>query len=325
MIKKLFFIAALLMPGLAYAGNPSANLPVQIVPPQSGPPVPAPAAAAGFTQLAINSDFSLPKYATLGNWLDCAGANPPEWWQGWIGVEYGSHVPCNSTYIGQVSDDPGVPGTGPVLHMHWDNALWQGYPNIVGNMIETTDTAAHVNPGKYFTFFYEEITARAGNLGLNNGYNLWNTGADGHSIEFDGLEVSSGGTDANACVHNNVSGTVPCTFYASYPANHRGIDYTQYHTYAWRITSDGSTDAQWCTYIDNVKDTCVGISPAAGQIAGDITVATVPQLIVGNRGVNGPPPSVIGDMYVKSVKVWTCPAWSPGNPLAHCYSSSPNP
>jgi hypothetical protein len=35
MIKKLFFIAALLVPGLAY-GGPSANLPVQIVPAGSG-------------------------------------------------------------------------------------------------------------------------------------------------------------------------------------------------------------------------------------------------------------------------------------------------
>jgi hypothetical protein len=32
MIKKLFFLAALLVPDLAYAANPSADLSVQIVP-----------------------------------------------------------------------------------------------------------------------------------------------------------------------------------------------------------------------------------------------------------------------------------------------------
>lgn len=36
MIKDLFFTAALLVPGLAYAGNPSADLSVQIVPARSG-------------------------------------------------------------------------------------------------------------------------------------------------------------------------------------------------------------------------------------------------------------------------------------------------
>src|ERR1700730_16567866 len=71
MIKKLFFMAALLAPGLAYGGNPSADLTGQIVPAGSGPPVPAPAAAAGFTTLAGNFDFSQPLYATQSNWLDC--------------------------------------------------------------------------------------------------------------------------------------------------------------------------------------------------------------------------------------------------------------
>jgi hypothetical protein len=36
MIKRLFLAAALVAPGLAYAGNPSANLPVQIVPAGAG-------------------------------------------------------------------------------------------------------------------------------------------------------------------------------------------------------------------------------------------------------------------------------------------------
>src|SRR5215472_4010421 len=36
MIKKLFLLAALLAPGLAYAGNPSANLSAHVVPAGSG-------------------------------------------------------------------------------------------------------------------------------------------------------------------------------------------------------------------------------------------------------------------------------------------------
>jgi hypothetical protein len=36
MIKTLFFIAALLVPGFAYAGNPSADLSVQVFPSATG-------------------------------------------------------------------------------------------------------------------------------------------------------------------------------------------------------------------------------------------------------------------------------------------------
>src|SRR3954468_24749220 len=39
MIKKLSFMAALLFSGLAYAGNPSADLSVQIVPTSASPPL----------------------------------------------------------------------------------------------------------------------------------------------------------------------------------------------------------------------------------------------------------------------------------------------
>ena len=79
MIKGLFFTAALLMPSLAYAGNPSANLSVQVVP--AGVQVaPAGAQAAGYTTLAFHSDFTQPFYTNLSNWLDCAGATSPQWW-----------------------------------------------------------------------------------------------------------------------------------------------------------------------------------------------------------------------------------------------------
>jgi hypothetical protein len=37
MTKQLFFTAALLLPGLAYSGNPSAELSVQMVPTGSDP------------------------------------------------------------------------------------------------------------------------------------------------------------------------------------------------------------------------------------------------------------------------------------------------
>ena len=87
MIKQLILAAALVVPGLAYAGDPSANLSIQIVPaaPSPAPPplgggiacdqgpnaaaIPAPAQAAGFTRCLLNADFTSAAYANPANWL----------------------------------------------------------------------------------------------------------------------------------------------------------------------------------------------------------------------------------------------------------------
>ena len=91
MIKELFFAVVLLAPTLAYSGNPSGDLSVEVVPASSngiacdiGPnytgSIPAAAQAVGFTHCAANYDFSNSFYATRSNWLDCAGAANPQWW-----------------------------------------------------------------------------------------------------------------------------------------------------------------------------------------------------------------------------------------------------
>lgn len=107
MIKKLIFVSAMLVPGLAYGANPSADLAVQITP-ASDPPnsigcdlgpnytgsIPAAAAQAGFTHCAANYDFtqtqsftdnagthqwcagSLPcSIANMASWFTCGGVN----------------------------------------------------------------------------------------------------------------------------------------------------------------------------------------------------------------------------------------------------------
>jgi hypothetical protein len=86
MIKQLFLTAALLAPGLAYAGNPSADLSGQIVPASGsiacgvGPnytgSIPTQASTAGFTTCAANYDFTSSQFANASTWLDCYGANP---------------------------------------------------------------------------------------------------------------------------------------------------------------------------------------------------------------------------------------------------------
>jgi hypothetical protein len=115
MIKKLFFTAALLVPGLAYGADPSANLPIQIVPAAA---VPAAAQAAGFTTLIINDNFQDPSFASASAWLDCAGASSPKWWRAWVG--FGSiDGPCGA--ITQAVD----PQNGQLaLRLHWQDSYF---------------------------------------------------------------------------------------------------------------------------------------------------------------------------------------------------------
>ncbi len=86
MIKQLILAAALVVPGLASAGDPSADLSIQVVP--ASPPgsiacdqgpnaaaIPAPAQKAGYTHCLLNADFTSAAYANPANWLAECGAS----------------------------------------------------------------------------------------------------------------------------------------------------------------------------------------------------------------------------------------------------------
>ena len=90
MIKTLFFISALLLlPGLGYAGNPSAPFSDQVVPadppssvacgygPNYSGSIPAPAQAAGFNTCAVNLDFGSAALSNPATYIDCMGAGSP--------------------------------------------------------------------------------------------------------------------------------------------------------------------------------------------------------------------------------------------------------
>ena len=152
MIKTLFLIGALLVPGLAYAANPSAPFSVQVVDPPNGiacdvgpnytGTIPAPARAAGFTHCVANYDFTQTQqfttnghtyqWSNLSSWLDCAGASNPLLW----GKNYGVAMNCSDV---SVSTD----GSLQVLRMQYlpsdtngqtwlNTASQQGYPNSAG-------------------------------------------------------------------------------------------------------------------------------------------------------------------------------------------------
>jgi hypothetical protein len=124
MIKTLFLIAGLLVPGLAYAANPSAPFSVQVVDPPNGIPcdigpsytgsIPAAATQAGFTHCAANYDFTQTQsftdargthqWSNLASWFSCnSGAGTPYL------VYYGefSNVGCDTAHY-NITTDGGV-------------------------------------------------------------------------------------------------------------------------------------------------------------------------------------------------------------------------
>jgi hypothetical protein len=127
MIKTLFFAAALLVPGLADAGTPSADLSGQIVPAGSGiscdqgpnvGAIPAAAQAAGFTHCALNADFTSNttdangiNFSNTSTFIDQCGANTSIYHFS-LGLGFGPNggpgdtvAPCNYATI--VNDSAG--------------------------------------------------------------------------------------------------------------------------------------------------------------------------------------------------------------------------
>jgi hypothetical protein len=130
MIKKLLFLAALLIPGVAYGGNPAADLTVQIVPSGSvgncGTPLGAAAAdvqAAGFTTCARYNDFTTPIPNTVGtglpnDWLNCTQNDTPAavwyWSLNWVDAR-GNALPCVSGSGANSSNSSVYQTTDPVF------------------------------------------------------------------------------------------------------------------------------------------------------------------------------------------------------------------
>src|SRR5215467_8792046 len=111
MIRRLFFMAALLVPGFAYGANATANLSVQIVSPGSAGTcgtitgdANSDVQAAGFNTCALYNDFTAPIPNTVGtglpsNWLNCNQSDSPTavwyWSKNFVDAP-GNALPCVS-------------------------------------------------------------------------------------------------------------------------------------------------------------------------------------------------------------------------------------
>jgi hypothetical protein len=296
--------------------------------------IPAYVQSAGFIHCNYNVDFSQPFYANLSNWLNCnpTGAfsipNPQFHASAWPGFGANLSPTCADNFVSRQID----PATGtPALKITFqDNYRRNGKKKF--SQIGTLNSDGHgyrVPSDAYF-----EVIARYDTPGPNRLVALWSFNLD-HGIEFDGIEAygydprgtGSASTEHNhqstnrqifQCANNCTANACPTCAGDAFPS---GIDMASgYHSYAWRVTSDGKTDIRWCIYIDGQALGCDTTLPTADQLSG---FGNQILLLSSGDSCNGKCSlGVPVNLWVRNVRIFSCDAVNSG---AKCFTRSPNP
>jgi hypothetical protein len=322
MIKQVLFTAAFLVPGLAYGGNPSANLSVQVVPAgktgtcgtiagQANTDL----AAAGFTTCALYNDFTTPIPNSVGtglpaNWLNCNRDSTPAIWYWTISDRNGgSYNPCSNVI--QTTDG----SNGLVLDIQsFYSQMAQNGAGVNNNTISTSDYLKQ-NISGYFPNAYFEATVRYDQSvqGITGGWWswVWGNGGDlgGGLVEDDFMESRYNETDSALTFWPAATWANP------YLVNASRYDRTQYHTWGMLQTGDGNGNFADCTYVDGIRQGCyansfagVGVNAAQGAVQRRfLRFDIAPDSWPNNSGV---PNFGTLNFYVKSVKVLTCSSYS---------------
>lgn len=306
----------------------------------SGGGVPQPALDAGFTTIALNSDFTDSNHANLSQWLDCAGATNPEWYIGWIGFSTGPG--CGAWSMAADS----ATGTPQALRMQWINAYLGSNPNAT--TMETVNLS--VTQGMMVTNFYLEMVARLGVVETNINPDWWNTGSfnptaldDGGSVEWDGFEA--GGPDQYGTgIHNWDGPDNGCNGHWCVAVPTGVLLDTNYHRFAWRTTGLLGTGYTLNSYYEDVpfssglnKIATVNMGPGSTNGTNNANphlsggkISSAPIITIGSAGRTLPEDAVL---WVKSIKIYVCPAWTanqtgPGKTIGgpqQCFTSSQDP
>lgn len=277
----------------------------------TGPTPPAGAQAASYTTLVANYDWTGATQSTVSgsnitlgatsNWLDCAGASSPLWYEfNQSSQSQSSYPPCGD--ITWTTDS----GT-PVLLLSWTVAdSNNGFVNTTiatGNYYGTGTSSISVPQGAYFDVYARTDSQSVGAYSPSGGQLLgdwwmWPTNNSSY-IEFDFVETYANGDTGSDGINN-----------ASTPPNYGnpGFDNTEYHEYGFRITTDGTNYGE-CNYLDGSFNGC-GSEWAPGSP--NATLRYYPQLLVGHGG----PPSATIHWYVQWVRIWSCSSWATG-PCEH--------
>jgi hypothetical protein len=356
MIKNLVFTAALLVPGLAYAGTPSVTLSGQIVPAASPPAAPAPAQAAGFTTCVICMDFTQPSggvwvdgqapagvnAAQTNTWLDCAGASNPILFQGINGGVFG---PCptittdsDGTQVLQVDLPAGTSTSG--------NGAGNGLELGVLSRTNLGRLGAFLSTNLYVETLYRMPIFPA-YTGTPNGVvsGTWLGGPNGapsaqgqwNFLEFDGNEIvgdPSSGVGYASCTHGWYTngtfwnfGTPGCTWYQAFPSGWpAGGIVSNYIATGMRTASDGSTAIGKCMWINTTFGGCTNTSVDnvnlyAWQLSDASSREALNVTLPGfNVATGGSTPAEMKG-WLKHIYIWACSAWR----TTACSTSSADP
>jgi hypothetical protein len=353
MIKKLFFLAALLAPCLAYGGNPSADLSGQVVPAApssvcSNPAVPSPAQAAGFTTLAYCADFTqqassnnvlngtprIEPWTTMA-WLDCNGTQPAgAQWVDYTGTAPVNNQPENPCSAKTIAVDPATgtkallmlvtPTNGdPTTHIARLGITTAIDPcsnsaNPCYEVFPITNMYAEINWRQDITAVTNFVTSQ-GNV-VTDFWSWWanTSGSSGGCLEVDFIELFSAHFSSNGIVNYDCGGTLN-------PWNPANFTFdSNYHTDGALSTSDRTTKMAECSYHDGVA------SPSACNImSGAHPAALAEQGYISIWNLAGFPTPASGDvpLYVAWVRVWSCSGWNttgdPRTTANTCNTASP--
>ena len=180
--------------------------------------------------------------------------------------------------------------------------------------LATTNTINHSPPspktvgfpqGIYYEIVARETSGTAASCPYGTGgspncllYDAWEWPVSG-GVEWDFVEVYA----------NRLAGG------AAHPGNNPppygiGLDWTAYHTFGMRITTDGNSGAM-CSYLDGSQVGCgIPFSPIP-QVNNYLRLSVGPLNTNGYPNGSGgySPPTQNQDFYIKSVRVWSCASW----------------
>jgi hypothetical protein len=307
MINKLFFMAALLVPGLASAANPSADLSGQIVP--SGPGLPAPAQAAGFTIQALNADFTVVggPYSNTASFIDGCGATAAyRFYNRDGGNGGGGNVACSDTAITtdggvQVLGVQAAAGATQALNFpgYYGKSDGLGFP--IGTYIEVVYRSTLQSLLQDGTYPSNPVAwwRVARGVTSNGTYppNNW--------IEMDLHDTITGRNQAN-----NVAGGMIDWGTMNYgPWTQWTADQSVYNKEGVLFTTNGSSDIWKCTFWNDVFTGCVNLPGTPIAAINFIQHDNQVTLTLGQISSGYVSPILV---FVKSIKVWECANWQSG-------------
>jgi hypothetical protein len=293
-------------------------------------PVPPGAQAAGYTTLAMNSDWTTQIPANwLGGCTDAGNGSPVnlgdtsghDWWMNiWWSENY---QPCLTAQVTDPSSgglaldipwivDPSYANVGAVIQSSSWNYGSPGY----------ADTNVSFPIGSYY-----EIAAMMVPASTPGAYFVANTWGEGGihdqdcgcAIEWDVMEISGGLPNrSDSAVHNWGAGGQGA--WILYPwenfAPSTNFVPTQYNVYGLLVTYDADTQqAEGCTYINDVFQKCASLP--GGVTSAEASTVGRQFLVIQNacdwwnepNGQCTPTAGLKQDLLIREVRVWSCSSW----------------